>query len=289
MPIAPPAKPRRGWRETLSRLAFYATRVRWRPWKNLLIRWFISHYLVDMSLALEPDPSAYPDFNAFFTRALRPDARPVDPDPDSLLCPVDGALGEFGAIRDGLLLQAKGHRYSLAQLLGGDPIHAALFRDGSFATLYLSPRDYHRVHLPDDGRLLEMIHVPGRLFSVRPRLLTRVDSLFARNERVISIFDTAHGPLAMVLVGAVMVGGIEQVWAGRVTPPRGAEPRRWSYRDGDPEIRIARGQEMGRFSMGSTVIVVAGGALDWRAALSSDQTVRMGEALAHHAAVHDPR
>jgi len=283
MPVASSAAPRRGWRQFLSAAALRATRIRWRPWKDRLIRWFVGHYQVDMTLALDPDPDAYPDFNAFFTRALRPDARPLDPDPTSILCPVDGALGEYGAIQGGVLLQAKGRRYSLAALLGGDPQQAAVFRAGSFATLYLSPRDYHRVHMPLSGRLREMIYVPGMLFSVRPRVLTRVDSLFARNERVISIFDTAHGPLAMILVGAVMVGGIEQVWAGRITPPRGAAIRHWSYGDTDPTIQLERGEEMGRFSMGSTVIMLLGKGLDWEDDLHPGRALCMGEALAHAA------
>jgi len=273
----------------LSELALHATRVRRPAWKNLLIRWFVSRYHVDLHAALEADPYAYPDFNSFFTRALRPEARPLDPDPASVLCPVDGALGAYGAIHDGLLVQAKGRRYSLDRLLGGAAARAERFRNGSFATLYLSPRDYHRVHMPLSGRLREMIYVPGMLFSVRPRLLTRVDSLFARNERVISIFETAVGPLAMVLVGAVMVGGIEQTWAGRITPPRGTEVRTWSYGGDGEKVDLERGAEMGRFNMGSTVIMLSGKELTWRDTLHTGQAVRMGEALAHIPHPNKPR
>ncbi len=260
----------------LSALMYRVTRWQWRPFKDAFIAWFIGQYRVDMTLAVEPDPKAYASFNAFFTRALRPDARPLAADPAALLCPADGALSQMGEIRDGSLLQAKGHDYSVVDLLGGDAQAAAAFVGGSFATIYLSPRDYHRVHMPLAGALSAMTHIPGRLFSVNAVTARGVPRLFARNERVVCRFDTEVGPLALILVGAIFVGSMETVWAGQITPPpHGVRPP-------EPEgpVRLARGEEMGRFNMGSTVILLLPpGAVNWDPEIRPGDPLRMGDAL----------
>lgn len=266
------------------------TRTRLRAWKNWQIRWFIRCYGVDMSIAAQPDPLAYENFNDFFTRALKLHARPIVNGAHDIACPVDGAVSQMGDIQDGRIFQAKGRTFSLADLLGGSLMRAAPFRNGQFATIYLSPRDYHRIHMPLGGRLREMVYVPGRLFSVNACTTRSVPGLFARNERVIAIFDTDAGPMALVLVGALFVGGIETVWSGPVTPPFGRSRdtsaslhagktiQQWSYQD--KAIRIERGAEMGRFNMGSTVIVLFGaGRSAWRPGLNAGTAVRMGELL----------
>lgn len=220
-----------------------------------VIRWFIRHYRINMDEALHSDPKHYATFNDFFTRELRPDARPLVEDEQVLVHPADACVSQFGQIQEGQLIQAKGHSYSAQALLGGDAELAQRFEQGLFATLYLSPRDYHRVHMPCDGTLREMIYVPGELFSVNPLTAENVPNLFARNERVVCIFDTPFGLMAQVLVGATIVGSIELVWAGTVTPPRGNSVYRWQYpAQGDKAIRLQKGQEMGRFKLGSTVI-----------------------------------
>ena len=217
-----------------------------------VIRWFIRRYAVDMSEAANPDPAAYPSFNEFFTRALRDDARTlVEAD---FVCPVDGAISQFGPIRGDQVFQAKGHSYSCSALLGGDMQLAAQFQDGQFATLYLSPRDYHRIHMPCDGRLVEMIYVPGALFSVNPTTARGVPGLFARNERVVCVFESEAGPFAMVLVGATIVGSMATVWHGVINPPRRPDITKWRYDDQD--IVLAQGEEMGRFLLGSTVVML---------------------------------
>lgn len=217
-----------------------------------VIRWFIGRYGVNMAEAAQPDPAAYPSFNEFFTRALRDDARPlVDAD---FICPVDGAISQFGPIRGDQVFQAKGHSYSCSALLGGDKQLAAQFEDGQFATLYLSPRDYHRIHMPCDGRLTEMIYVPGALFSVNPTTARGVPGLFARNERVVCVFESAAGPFVMVLVGATIVGSMATVWHGVVNPPRRPDITKWRYED-EP-IMLRQGEEMGRFLLGSTVVML---------------------------------
>lgn len=268
---------------------FRLTRLHTGPLKTLAIRTVVRLYGVDLSEAVETDPRRYPSFNAFFTRALRPEARPVASGAGDVACPVDGTVSEIGEIDDGRLLQAKGLRYTVEDLLGGggDPRvpGAEAFHQGSFATLYLSPRDYHRVHMPLTGRLAGMVHVPGRLFSVQPGTVRAVPRLFTRNERVAAIFETEAGPLAVVLVGAIFVGAIETVWAGLVTPPRGRVLTRVTYRVTAPDpgaepLVLPRGVEMGRFNMGSTVIVLFGpGAVEWRPDLELGTTVRMGEAI----------
>lgn len=255
------------------------TRVRWRPWKNFQIRWFTRRYGVDTSEARRSDARDYEHFNAFFTRALRQGVRPLCPDEDAVLCPADGRISAIGDIDEGMLLQAKGRWYALDTLLGGIPGRAEMFDGGRFATVYLSPKDYHRVHMPLAGRLGEMSYVPGRLFSVNFATARTVDNLFARNERLACLFETSHGPMAMVLVGAMIVAGLETVWSGALTPAHGKVARTWRY--GDDDVRLAGGAEMGRFNVGSTVIVLfpAGGRLRWREDLSAGSAVRMGEAL----------
>lgn len=265
----------------ISRWVHGLTRVR-TPWfRDLLIRNFVKRFGVDMSEALESDPGAYIDFNQFFTRPLRPDARPLAIGEGVLSCPVDGFVSQASTITADSLFQAKGRTFSLVQLLGGDLERARPFRHGSFATLYLSPRDYHRVHMPTRGLLREMIHIPGRLFSVSPLTTRVVPRLFVRNERVVSIFDTEAGPMAIILVGAINVSSIETVWAGTITPAYGKQIRHWDYpTSGSRAIILEQGEEMGRFNMGSTVIVLfSEGAVRWDPAIHSDAIVRMGQRL----------
>ncbi|MEY2593912.1 MAG: phosphatidylserine decarboxylase [Pseudomonadota bacterium] len=216
------------------------------------IRWFVGRYGVDMSEAANPDITAYASFNDFFTRALKPGARPMAS--ADWLCPVDGAISQFGPVVGDQVFQAKGHHYSTRALVGGDAKLAAQFQDGSFATLYLSPRDYHRIHMPCAGRLTRMIHVPGDLYSVNPVTARGVPGLFARNERVVCVFDTEHGPLVLVLVGATIVGSMATVWHGVVNPPRPGVVREWRY--ADQPVELAQGAEMGRFLLGSTVVML---------------------------------
>jgi len=256
-----------------------------------VIRWFVGRYGVAMAEAAEPDPAAYATFNAFFTRALAPQARPLAS--ADLVCPVDGAISRFGAIEGDRIVQAKGHRYSTRALLGGDGALAAHFQDGHFATLYLSPKDYHRIHMPAAGTLLRMIHVPGALFSVNPATARGVPGLFARNERVICVFDGqdadgqgVSGPWVLVLVGATIVGSMATTWHGVVNPPRPGHLREWSYTGADvPRRSLAQGEEMGRFLLGSTVVMLLPrGALAWNPAWTAGRTIRMGEPMARRAA-----
>ncbi|RSD33007.1 archaetidylserine decarboxylase [Vibrio pectenicida] len=220
-----------------------------------VIRWFIKQYNVNMDEAKHSDPKHFKTFNEFFVRELKEGSRPISSQENTLTHPADACVSQFGPIQDGKLIQAKGHKYTAQELLGGDAKLAAEFSSGDFATLYLSPRDYHRVHMPCDGTLRQMIYVPGDLFSVNPLTAENVPNLFARNERVVSIFDTDFGPIAQVLVGATIVGSIEQIWAGTITPPRGNSVYRWDYpNQGDKAVVLKKGQEMGRFKLGSTVI-----------------------------------
>ncbi len=257
---------------------YRVARSEWAPLKNPLIRLLVHRYRIDMSEAVDPVATRYPSLNAFFTRALKPEARPIAPAADALVSPVDGSVSQAGRIERGRLLQAKGHDYGVEELLGGDRALAARFADGAFATLYLAPRDYHRVHMPLDGRLARMDFVPGELFSVSDATAQLVPQLFARNERVVTLFETAAGPLAMVLVGAIFVGSIETVWAGEVREPRGA-PVRWVYPPGEaPEL--AKGDEMGRFNMGSTVILLLpSDRVSWSPELRPGGRVRLGEPI----------
>src|SRR5262245_28046745 len=242
-----------------------------------VIRWFIRRYGVDMGEAADPDPAHYPTFNEFFTRALRLGARPLSG--ADLLCPVDGAISQCGAIDGDQIFQAKGHRYTTQALLGGDAQLAAHFADGHFATLYLSPKDYHRIHMPCAARLTRMVHVPCDLFSVNPTTAAAVPGLFARNERVVCCFEAAFGPFVLVLVGATIVGSMATVWHGLVNPPRPGRVREWRYED--RELRLARGDEMGRFLLGSTVVLLfPRGPLRFNPAWAPGGAIRLGEAMA---------
>ena len=253
-----------------------ATRIRFAPWKNWQIRWFIRRYGVDMTIAADPDPASYPDFNTFFTRALAPGARPLEGGPRGIVSPADGTVAEAGSMYGGRVVRAKDRGYALEALFGGDGPAAAEFEGGRFATIYLSPRDYHRVHMPLTGRLRSMVYVPGELFSVSPATVDAIGGLFARNERVVSFFDTDFGPLAMTLVGAVFVGCIEQAWHGVVTPPRRRTPLVERY--DDAEMVLEQGREMGRFNMGSTVILMlANPAVEWASWVTPGAPVRMGQ------------
>ena len=243
-----------------------------------LIRWFIERYRVDMAEAANPDPAAYATFNDFFTRALAPGARPLA-DAD-LVCPVDGAISQFGAIEGDALLQAKGHTFTVQALVGGDAALARPFLDGHFATLYLSPKDYHRVHMPCAGRLVRMIHVPGELFSVNPTTARGVPNLFARNERVVCVFESERGPFVQVLVGATIVGSMATVWHGVVNPPRPGQVRDWRY-EGAKAVSLDKGAEMGRFLLGSTLVLLfPKGPLAFNPAWKPGAAIRMGEAMA---------
>ena len=237
---------------------------------------FVAHYGVDMSEAAEPDITRYTSFNDFFTRALRAGARPLA-DAD-YVCPVDGAISQFGAIERDQIFQAKGHHYSTCALLAGDTALAAEFEHGQFATIYLSPKDYHRIHMPCAGRLQRMVYVPGDLFSVNPTTARAVPGLFARNERVVSLFDTARGPFVLVLVGATIVGSMATVWHGVVNPPRPGEIKRWDYTN--QPVELAKGAEMGRFLLGSTVVLLwPHGTLKFNPAWAPGGAVRMGQAM----------
>jgi phosphatidylserine decarboxylase len=263
-------------KRALTQLAGAAARAHGGALTRALIRRFVARYGVDMSEAADPRIDSYASFNDFFTRALRAGARPLA-DAD-YVCPVDGAISQFGALERGQIFQAKGHHYSATALLAGDAALAAQFDDGLFATLYLSPRDYHRIHMPCAGRLLRMVYVPGELFSVNPVTARGVPGLFARNERVVCLFDTARGPLALVLVGATIVGSMATVWHGVVNPPRPGQVRRFDY--ADPPIELAQGAEMGRFLLGSTVVLLwPRGALRFAPDWSPGRAVRMGEAM----------
>ena len=261
----------------LSRLVYYFMRIRLLPIRVTQIAVIGSIVGVDWEEPKRAEISEYETFNDFFTRELKDGARPIDPDPRSFVSPSDGTISQCGRITNNLILQAKGHHYSIRSLLADDEDSAA-FLNGFFHTIYLSPRDYHRVHMPFGGKLQRMIHVPGRLFSVAPYTVRQVPELFARNERVVSLFDTSHGPMALVLVGAMLVSSMETVWSGVVTPPRGRKIARgdWSRRD----IQLEKGQEMGRFTMGSTVILLLPpGAVSNLENRGPEDTVRMGEKL----------
>jgi phosphatidylserine decarboxylase len=250
-----------------------------------MIRWFIQKYNVNMNEALHPEPAHYKTFNDFFVRELKPGARPIVTHRSTLVYPADASVSQFGPIIDGQLIQAKGHHYSTFELVGGDTALAETFSDGGFATLYLSPRDYHRVHMPCDGTLRQMIYVPGDLFSVNPLTAENVPNLFARNERVVCVFDTEFGPMAQILVGATIVGSIELVWAGTVTPPRGNTVYHWHYPDeGEKSIVLEKGQEMGRFKLGSTVInLFAKQQIHFNDKMAMGVLTRMGDPYAHRA------
>jgi len=241
------------------------------------IRWFVGRYGVNMAEAANPDIASYASFNEFFTRPLRDGVRPLAA--ADYICPVDGAISQFGAIERDQIFQAKGHSYSTTALVGGDSELAGQFADGSFATLYLSPRDYHRIHMPCAGRLTRMIHVPGELFSVNPTTARGVPGLFARNERVVCLFDSAHGPFVLTLVGATIVGSMATVWHGVVNPPRPGRLRDWRYVD--QQLEYAQGAEMGRFLLGSTVVMLfpKGAVQQFNPAWAPGRAIRLGEAM----------
>lgn len=223
---------------------------------TFFVKAFIKQYNVDMSEALHEEPEHYRSFNKFFTRPLKPEARTIDENDDVLIHAVDGTVSQFGDIHSDSIFQAKGHDFSLTTLLGGKPDVAAPFKNGKFATIYLAPRDYHRIHMPVEGTLTDMLYVPGELFSVNPLTAQNIPGLFARNERVVALFDTPVGKMAMVLVGATIVASIETVWAGTVTPPAGKNVQHWSYeKDSEAAVFLEKGAELGRFKLGSTIVV----------------------------------
>lgn len=242
-----------------------------------IIRRFIRRYDVNMAEAANPDPASYATFNEFFTRALKDGARPLAD--ATWVCPVDGAISQFGPIERDQIFQAKGHRYSTTALVGGDATLAAQFENGHFATLYLSPRDYHRIHMPCKGTLTRMIYVPGDLFSVNPTTARGVPGLFARNERVVCVFDTAQGPLVLVLVGATIVGSMATVWHGVVNPPRRPKVSEWHYPG--QGITLEKGAEMGRFLLGSTVVMLwPQAAIGFNPEWAPARPIRLGEKMA---------
>ena len=263
----------------LSALMHKIARCKASWFKNFLTTQFIKLFNVNMSEAAEPDPEQYEHFNAFFTRHLKNDARPLDDVENNLASPVDGTVSQLGQITNSQVFQAKGKHFNLAALLGSDTMTAD-FEDGSFNTIYLSPKDYHRIHFPTDGKLKKMVHIPGDLFSVNQTTVEAVDELFARNERVVAFFDTPAGPMAMVMVGAIFVSSIETVWHGEVTPPRHNQVRRWTYEDS--ALSFNKHDEMAFFNMGSTVILLYGkDAVSWEDELTAGQTVRRGQPIGH--------
>ena len=263
----------------LSRLAGRVAECEW-PWlKNGFIKWFIRRYDVDMQEAADSEPHNYKNFNAFFTRELKPDARAIAADDGAIACPADGAISQLGNIESGRIFQAKGQHYSLVELLGGEESIAKSFQGGKFATIYLSPKDYHRVHMPITGKLKSMTYVPGDLFSVNTTTAENVPRLFSRNERAVCVFDTKAGPMAIVLVGAMIVAGIETVWEGQVAPIK-REIRTKNYASKPKAVTLKKGEEMGRFKLGSTAIVLFGpDAMTWQENFNAGHPTRMGEQL----------
>ncbi|MCF7981687.1 MAG: archaetidylserine decarboxylase [Pseudomonadales bacterium] len=260
----------------LSRLIGYLAECRWHWLKNTLIKQFIDAYKVNMSEAAKPDPKSYACFNDFFSRALKPDARTFPEQGNEIACPADGTISQLGDIEQGRIFQAKGHNFSARELLGGTQELADQFDGGKFATIYLSPKDYHRVHMPLAGELKQMIYVPGRLFSVSPLTTSQIPRLFARNERMVALFDTEQGPMAIIMVGAMIVASIETVWAGLVTPPK---RQLQAFQYGQP-IKLKQGEEMGQFKLGSTVILLFGkDVMSWKQEMYADRSVVLGETL----------
>ncbi|KRG44652.1 phosphatidylserine decarboxylase [Stenotrophomonas panacihumi] len=260
---------------SLARRLAYSTNPRVKQW---LIDTVTEKFNVNLAEAAQPDPTAYPSFNAFFTRALKEGARRAEPNPRTLVMPADGRISQLGAIVDGRIFQAKGQSFTAAELLG-DEASALPFREGLFATVYLSPRDYHRVHMPWTGTLRETVHVPGRLFSVGPAAVAGVPRLFARNERLVCHFDTDFGPMASVMVGALLVSGVETVWSGEEIPAYGDSITRKDYRG--QGITLERFAEMARFNYGSTVVVLLPpGVAEFAPQLQAESAVQLGEALA---------
>lgn len=264
----------------LSACMYRLTRLRYQPLKDWMIRGFIRLYDVNISEADETDLTVFPDFNSFFTRELRPEARPLDNSTDAVLSPVDGRVNQSGHIRQGNLLQAKGMNYTALELLGNDPDAALRFSKGAFITLYLAPGDYHRVHMPMAGTLEKMAYIPGKLFSVNPASTENIDRLFVRNERIISLFNTFHGRMAVIMVGAIFVGSMETVWAGQVMPAQDGSPESWSYDHLKDPVTLGKGEELGRFNMGSTVILLfEKNRVQWREDLKPGDRIKMGEKI----------
>lgn len=262
----------------LSHLMGWAARCRWLWFKNIGIRWFIRRYQVDMQEALEENVEAYPNFNCFFTRKLKSGIRPIVSGENEVASPVDGNISQIGDVQAQRIFQAKGIEFNLENLLGGAKQLTQDLQGGVFVTLYLAPKVYHRVHMPFTGMLREMIYIPGRLFSVNQRTTARVPHLFTRNERVVSVFDTTHGLMVVVLIGAMIVGSIETVWEGVVTPATSGKIRLWSYTK--PAITLKKGDELGLFKMGSTVMVLfPRNTVRWNATLRADSAVKMGQLL----------
>ena len=260
----------------LSALMHRLTQIENPALKNACIDFILRHYDVDMSEAVNEDPHSYASFNAFFTRALKPELRPLAPEP-ALLCPVDGRISQWGTIRGDSIFQAKGRSFTASSLLA-DEGQAARYLDGHFATIYLAPNNYHRIHMPADARLLQARYIPGRLFSVSPATAQAIDGLFARNERVALHFESSAGPFVLVLVGALFVGSMETVIEGKICPPHSRQVRDFDYRD--RQLDLARGQELARFNMGSTVVLLLPrGAVNWSDALGPGDAVKMGQSL----------
>lgn len=261
----------------ISWLMFKLARIRWTPLKNFIIRTYTDLNPVMMHEAVEEDMFAYESLNAFFTRALKPECRPFDENEKNWLCPVDGSVSQAQAIKDGRIFQAKGQEYSLLELVGGDKNLEKVFKDGQFATLYLSPRDYHRIHMPTTGTLKHMQYIPGRLFSVATFVVENIPRLFARNERCVCYFETDQGPMAMILVGAINVSAIETVWHGLITS-EAKKIKRFDY--SDENIVLNRGDEMGRFNLGSTVIVLATDEMKIDQNMTAEAEIKLGQCLA---------
>ena len=262
----------------VSRVVYLITRLR-GPQVKHLITWFIKQYGVDMAEAEEPEIGYYQTFNEFFTRSIKSSIRPIVPGENTLACPCDGTISQAGSIRAGAIMQAKGRGYTALELLGGDRSMAAEFADGRYATIYLAPYNYHRMHMPLDANMQKMIHVPGRLFSVAQWTVEEIPRLFARNERLVCYFETPAGPMVMVLVGAMNVSAIETVWSGLVVPPRARKINDYDYSHTRKDIK--KGAEMGRFNMGSTVILLTGNRVEWLPHITAGQTVKMGQLIGH--------
>jgi len=267
--------------QLLSRFVRVVTRWQASWWKNPLIKLFIRHFNVNMTEADAPSAEDYTDFNSFFIRSLKPSARSFPDDPMVIASPVDSCVSEAGNISAGRLLQAKGRDYSLLTLLGGNEKLASTFQNGTFATLYLSPRDYHRIHMPSDGRLIETTYIPGRLFSVAPHTTRTIPGLFTRNERLVTIFDTPAGPMALIMVGAIFVSCMETVWGGTVNPTMGMTLETAYFgHPGTLSVELQCGEEMGRFNMGSTVILLYGpNQVEWVETLQQGQHLCMGQTI----------
>ncbi len=263
----------------LSVLMHRLTRSQVTWFKNAFIRFITAKYKVNISEAAQTDLASFASFNAFFTRQLRAGIRPIAEGHTVITSPVDGAISQLGSIEQGQIIQAKGRQYSVLELLGGDESLAAQFDQGQFATIYLSPKDYHRIHMPITGTLRQMRYIPGKLFSVNPRTARAVPRLFARNERVVTVFDTELGPIVMVLVGAIFVGSMETIWSGQITPPYGKEIQDWCYSD-EQAITLQKGQEMGRFNMGSTVVMLLPqNAAKFNDDLKAEDLIQLGQAM----------